>query len=352
MRILIIAPPWFPVPPTGYGGIEAVVALLADGLVAAGHDVTLLASGDSATAARQWSVHPVAPSRRIGDVQIELAHVLEGYRWAGLFDVIHDHSGLIGPALGSMTDVPVVHTLHGPWTDDNLAVYRRLAPPVSLVAISHDQGTRTPADVDISAIIHNAVDLNLHRFEPVKKDHLLFVGRANREKGPEVAIEVARRLDRPLVMALKINEPQEHRYFDEVVKPQLNGHDVEVLDRVTPAEKVELMGHARTVLFPIQWPEPFGLVPVEANACGTPVAAFANGAAPEVIAHGRSGYLAEPGDLDGLCAATEAAAMLDPYECRAHVEENFSPIHMVRRHLRLYLQCTGRRRPSAPSLAP
>lgn len=336
MRILVIAPPWFAVPPAGYGGIEQVVALLADGLVAEGHDVTLLAAGGSRTRAELWATFEEAPSARIGDPAVELIHVLAGYRRRDEFDVIHDHT-LTGVALAAMPGgPPVVHTLHGPWTPTMAALYRQLADRVNLVAISHDQAARTPAGIELAGTIHNGIDVDAYPFTEVKGKHLAYVGRANHDKGPELAVEVARRLGCPLKMAIKVNEPAEHEYFATHIAPCCDGVEVEVVPNAEVGVRNEMVATAAAVLFPVRWPEPFGLVPLEANACGTPVVAFAEGAVPEVVTHGVSGLVVPPGDLDALCAAVGRVGELDPAACRATVRARFDASRMVAGYAALY----------------
>jgi glycosyltransferase involved in cell wall biosynthesis len=346
MRVLQLAPPWFTVPPNGYGGVETVLALLVDGLTAAGHDVELVASGGSRTSGRLRTVYERPPSELLGDVATELGHVLDAYLDPGEVDLIHDHSGLIGPALGALTGgVPVVHTIHNPWTDANRRVYRRLAPHIGLVAVSHDQAARRPPEVELAGVVHNAIDLEVHPLNEHHDDYLLWVGRASPDKGPVDALEVARRLGRPLLMAMKVNQADEHNYFREVLQPAMVGVDVELRFDVGLREKVALMGRAACLLFPIRWPEPFGLVMLEAMSCGTPVLAYENGAAPEVIVDGRTGFLVPEGDLDGLCAAVGAAEGLRPLDCRTHVEQWFGPQRMVEGYLRIYERMLA---PAAP----
>lgn len=343
MRILQIAPPWFPVPPGGYGGIEQVVANLVDGLETAGHDVTLLASGDSTAGTERLALYARAPSPMLGDAVTEIMHLLEAYLDESLqrFDVIHDHT-LLGTILGAVaTGPPVVHTLHGPWSSRSAYLYGRLSRRVHLVAISEDQASRAPRHVPLAGMVHNGIDVDRFPYVREKGDHLAFVGRANPEKGPDVAIEVGRRMGVPLIMALKVNEPEECQYWEQVLAPLVRGADVDVHRSVTPDEKNEIMGTASVVLFPIQWPEPFGLVPIEANACGTPVVAYANGAAPEVIADGSSGYCVAPDGLDAFCEAVERARSLSPEECRANAEDRFSADLMVERYVEIYERVAG-----------
>jgi glycosyltransferase involved in cell wall biosynthesis len=339
LRILQLAPPWLPVPPTRYGGIEWVVAGLTDGLVDAGHEVTLVASGGSKTKAQLETVFADPPFERLGDTRIETIQALTAYRTRRRYDVIHDHTGAVGPALGSLSvGVPIVHTLHVPWLDTQIRLARLVAPPVRLVAISHDQANRAPADIPITAVVHNGIPVDRYPYAADKDDYLLFVGRANREKGPEVAIEVARRMGRRLVLAIKTNERNEQKYWHEVLKPLIarDPGTVEVVPNPDHDRKAELMASAAVVVVPIQWPEPFGLVMPEANACGTPVVAFDMGAAPEVIAHGKTGFVVPPGNVDAFCVAVEQTSDIRPHDCRAHVIEHFSVQRMVRGYERVY----------------
>jgi glycosyltransferase involved in cell wall biosynthesis len=332
MRILEIAPPWFTVPPTGYGGIEQVVAQLTDGLVQAGHDVTLLASGGSTSTATVQTVFDVPPSAELGSTCHELIHVVAGYRQRGDFDVIHDHSGFTGAAFGALLDgPPVVHTLHGPWVPEVEVFHRSIGNALHRVAISEDQRSRAPAGVTVGHMVHNGISLTEHPFraEPDADRHLAFVGRANVEKGPEVAVRVARLLGRHLKMAVKINEPAEQVYWDTHVAPVLVGADVEVVRNGTKQDAIDIMSGAEATLFPIAWPEPFGLVMVESMAVGTPVIAYAAGASLEVIDSGRTGVLVPPGDLDAFVAAVRTAGSFERAACRAHVVEHFSSAAMV-----------------------
>jgi glycosyltransferase involved in cell wall biosynthesis len=347
VRILQVAPPWFTVPPAGYGGTETVVSLLVEGLIDAGHEVHLLASAGSVTRAELRTVYQRPPAELLGDVATELGHVLAAYVDPGEVDLIHDHSGLVGPALGALADgPPVVHTLHSVWSAATRRVYGHLADRISLVAISEDQARRRPPGLRLAGVVHNAISLVDHpaQLEPVEGP-LTWIGRANPDKGPLDAIEVARRLGRPLVLAMKVNEAAEHVYYREVIEPALIGVDAEVRFDVKLPAKAELLGRSSCLLFPVRWPEPFGLVMLEAMACGTPVAAYANGAVPEVVVHGRTGVLVPEGDLDGLCDAVERAATLDRGACRAHVEARFSPSRMVADYLAIYDRVLHRRPP-------
>ena len=327
LRIGMVAPAWLEVPPTGYGGIERVVSVLTEGLVAAGHDVTLFAGSGSVTRARL--VTPLESSPPFGDpasVSDELYHSTAAFLRADEFDIVHDHTGM-GPALGALLNgrTPVVHTLHGQWTAPIRRFLALVHDRIRLVAISQAQRAANPR-LRYAGMVYNGIDLAAHPFHPAKEDFLIFVGRVSPEKRPEIAVEVARAAKLPLVMAIKRSEPAEHAYFDEVVAPLL-GEDVVVLDQPPHEVKVDLLGRARALLFPIDWPEPFGLVMTEAMACGTPVITCPLGAAPEVVANGITGFLCStPSQMvDAVAAATE----LRPEDCRARVEERFSAQAMV-----------------------
>jgi glycosyltransferase involved in cell wall biosynthesis len=335
MRIAVLSPVWFAVPPTGYGGIEWVVSLLADGLAAAGHDTTLFASGDSRTHAKLAAVFPVAPSAEIGRTQPELHHALSCYERAGDFDVINDHTGMLGAVLGGAVDTPVVHTVHGPLDGEPGQLYEsiaRVAPQVGLISISMNQRKPKP-DLPWIANCPNALDFSVYPCKPHRGDYLLFLGRMSPDKGAHRAIAVAMEAGLPLKLAGKMQDRKEIDYFEELVAPHLVG-DIEYLGEVSHGEKVELLQNARATLFPIEWEEPFGLVMVESMACGTPVVATRWGAVPEVIEDGRSGII-----VDGyreMPEALERADELDPLELRRFAEEHFSPERMVADYVAAY----------------
>jgi glycosyltransferase involved in cell wall biosynthesis len=330
LRIAILAPMWFPVPPTGYGGIELVVSLLADGLVDAGHEVTLFASGDSLTKANLSYIYEQAPSELIGRSLPEIRHALACYEGADEFDVINDHSGIPAAALGGVVQTPVLHTIHGPLdTHEAQHAYAAIAevsPGVGLISISENQRRPMP-DLPWVATVPNAIDLSIYPSKPHKGDYLLFIGRFSPDKGAHRAVAVAMELGLPLKMAGKNREPKEREYFSELVEPHLGHGGIEYLGEVSHGEKVELLQDARATLFPIEWEEPFGLVMIESMACGTPVIATRHGAVPEVIEHGVSGIIVE--NYRQMAGALEQADALDPDECRRYVEERFAPERMV-----------------------
>jgi glycosyltransferase involved in cell wall biosynthesis len=336
VRIAVLSPVWFPVPPSGYGGIEWIVALLADGLVEAGHDVTLFASGDSRTKAKLMYVYEQAPSQWIGRSFWELRHALACYTNADEFDVVNDHTGVSGIVLSALVDTPVVHTVHGPLDGEPGELYEQLGglvPNLHLISLSLNQRRPKP-ELPWLANCPNALDLSVYPCKPHTGDYLLFLGRMSPDKGCHRAIAVAMERELPLKIAGKMQEPKEEGYFAEFVEPHLGIHGIEYLGEVSHGRKVELLQDARATLFPIDWEEPFGLVMIESMACGTPVIATNRGAVPEVIDHGRSGIVVE--SYREMAAALEAADALDPLECRRYVEERFSPERMVDDYVRAY----------------
>jgi glycosyltransferase involved in cell wall biosynthesis len=343
LKIAVLAPPWFAVPPTGYGGIELVVSLLADGLAEAGHDVTLFASGDSLTKGKLSAVFPTAPSELIGRGLPDLRHALSCYERADEFDVINDHTGMLGATLGGLVDTPVLHTVHGPLdVPEPQEVYGRMAkvaPQVGLISISENQRRPMP-DLPWAATIPNAIDLSIYPCKPHRGDYLLFLGRLSPDKGAHRAVAVAIELGIPLKIAGKRREVKERQYFAEYVEPHV-GHGVEYLGEVTHGQKVELLQDARATLFPIEWEEPFGLVMIESMACGTPVIATRHGAVPEVIEDGRSGVIVD--SFRQMAGALEDADALDPIECRRYVEERFAPERMVEDYVAAYRAAIKRR---------
>ncbi len=342
MKIGMIAPPWFPLPPRRYGGIEFVVSLLTEGLVERGHEVTLFASGDSETGARLSAVFARAPFEQIEDgVHLEVAHSLEAYTMAREFDVIHDHDGVDSRVMGALVHrlvgTPVVATLHGPADPATQQMLSSLRHDLVFIAISEYQRQGFP-DLRFVATIPNAVDVEHQPFSAEKDDYFLFIGRMMPEKGADIAIEVARRLGRRLIMAGKVNEGPEREYFARAVEPYLT-NDIHFRGEVDHETKAELYKRARCTLFPIRWPEPFGLVMIESLACGTPVIAFRHGSVPEVIEHGRTGFIVDT--VDEMVAAARRIDEIDPAECRRAAEERFGRDAFVSAHERAYEKLVG-----------
>ena len=334
MRIALIAPPWYPVPPTGYGGIEWVVALLADGLTDRGHDVTLFAPSGSTTRARLVSpLGESPPPESIGNPWYEASHAVSAYEHGDEFDLLHDHTGPVGVSIGALTECPIVHTLHGPFTPEALMLYGRIARHLWFVAISESQRSLGPPDLRWAGVVYNGIATERYPYREDKEDFLFFLGRADEEKAPDLAVEAARRAGRRLVMCATRKNERERSYWAERVEPLL-GDDVEVYGECSHEQKADLLARATALLFPIQWPEPFGLVMTEAMACGTPVVAWRNGAVPEVIDDGVTGFVVE--SMDELVRAIGRVGELDPRAARARVEERFSAAAMVTGYERAY----------------
>ena len=328
MRVALLSPPWFAVPPDRYGGIESVVALLADGLVDAGHDVTLFSCAQSRTRARLLPLFDRPQSERIGDWGPEFRQILFCLRHASDFDVISDHTSPIALSIAANGKVPFAHTVHGPLDGELGQIYAEtcaVAQRAALISISQSQ--RAPqATLPWIANCANALDVRAYPFRATRGADLLFLGRLCADKGAHRAIAIADELGVPLKIAGKCREPAERAYFDEYIGPRLNER-IEYLGEVTHDEKVSLLQEARAVLFPIDWDEPFGLVMIEAMACGAPVVATRFGAVPEVIDDGATGVIVD--DWRQMAAAVAAASAIDPYEQRRVVERRFSRERMV-----------------------
>lgn len=339
LRIGILAPPWLSVPPPGYGGTESVIDRLARGLAAAGHEVRLWTTGDSTCPVRRGSVFATARSDLMGNGLIELQHEIEGYEWlAGQgCDVVHDHT-MIGP-FARTGRVPVITTNHGPFdVPETTTIYRRLAGEVPIVAISRDQASvAARLGIHVSHVIHHGIDVATVPEGDGRGDdrgpYVLFLGRMNPAKGIVEAIEVASATGTRLLIAAKMREPLERAFYDEIVAPRCRD-GVEFLGEVSSADKYRLLGGATALLNPIRWAEPFGLVMIEALATGTPVICTRRGAAPEIVRHGRTGFLCD--DRDSLVRAVRSADRLDRRECRADVARRFSVETMVARHVMAY----------------
>ncbi|MGH9188696.1 MAG: glycosyltransferase family 4 protein [Acidimicrobiales bacterium] len=335
MRIAIIAPPWAPIPPTLYGGIEQAVDAEARALVDAGHDVLLYTTGDSTCPVpRKWLL-PEAEGHRMGFTVPELRHVMAAYDEvlsAGTFDVVHDHT-VLGPVYAErFPDLPVVSTIHGPLHTELADIYSRIGGRVSLIAISHAQRKPAP-EVPIARVIHHGVDASRFPMGRGDGNYFVFVGRMSPDKGAHRAIRAAQKAGVRLLLAGKSREPWERAYFESEVEPYLSD-DIRYVGEVPHEEKLTLLAEARATLFPIRWNEPFGLVMIESLACGTPVLAFSEGAAPEVIEDGRTGYLCR-GESE-MAEAIHTVEAIDRGECRAAVEGYFSVDRMIREHLDLF----------------
>jgi len=318
----MVAPPWFALPPVGYGGTEAVVASLVDDLVKRGHEVTLIAAGPPGTrASRHITTYPEPPTEFLGSSPmpevIHAAQAAEAIEALDL-DLVHDHS-LAGPLLARSRDIPTLATIHGPALGDNGDYFAHLGDTVDLVSISRAQRADAP-HLNWVGTVYNAIDMSSFPFRDTKERDVLWMGRFCPEKGAHIAIAAARRAGRRIVLAGKLNEPAEKEFFDNEVRPLL-GSDAEYVGEADAALKRELYARSSCLVFPISWDEPFGMVMVEAMACGTPVVATRRGSVPEVVDDGRTGIIVD--DFDELPAAIARADGLEPWACRARVAARF-----------------------------
>ncbi len=322
MKIAMLAPPWIKIPPAGYGGIEWVVHYLTDELVDRGHDVTLFATGDSTTNATLSATFDKQMPDRIGETVFDVQQVSTCFRRAAEFDVIHDHSGFAAVAFAGFLQTPVIHTLHGPFTPVTCGFYQTFRDSAHFVSISDYQRSCCP-DLRHAGTVYNPIDINSwpYRDKEEKGDYLLAFGRLCADKGFHTAIEVAKRTGEKLVIAGAI-QPQSRDYYENVVRPQVDGEQITFVGEVNLTEKWNLFSKAKAFLFPIQWPEPFGLVMIEAMAAGTPVIAFPEGSVPEVVADGRTGFLVK--DTDEMVEALGMLDRINPADCREYVQEKFS----------------------------
>lgn len=341
MRIGLVAGPWIPIPPVTYGGIERVVDNLARGFVAAGHEVLLAAPSDSTCPVPLVAGMQDSAPHELGSTTSELSHVVRAYKSLGSVDIIHDHT-MAGPLyVHSPQGTPVVTTIHGPFNAHAVDIYGAIARRrAAIIAISRDQASHAP-EVPITRVIHHGMDVSSVPVGAGDGGYLCFVGRSCPDKGLLEAIVIAREAGMPLRIAVKMREPAELRYFHEVIEPLL-GPNEDFVGEVDDATKYRLMGGALAFLNPIQWSEPFGLVMIEALATGTPVIGTKIGSAPEIVDHGRTGFLGKTGDLARFAGA---AAGLDRAACRRVVAERFSVERMVGQHLRLFTELIESRMP-------
>ncbi|HEX6978735.1 MAG TPA: glycosyltransferase family 4 protein [Alphaproteobacteria bacterium] len=337
MKIAQIAPLYEAVPPKFYGGTERIVAHLADALVELGHDVTLFASADAATKARLVPVRDQAirldPQPLKSDLAAHLTQLHEVRRRAAQFDVLHFHVDMLHFPFFQDVAERTVTTLHGRLDMKDLdGVYKRW-PYYPLVSISQGQ-QRDLAFANWLGTVHHGLPTDLYRFSPqAEGGYLAFLGRISPEKRPDRAIAIARRTGIPLKIAAKV-DAADRTYWREAIEPQIDGKLIQYIGEINDAEKSAFLGHAQALLFPIDWPEPFGLVMIEAMACGTPVVAWDCGAVPEVIEDGVTGRIVS--SEEEAATAIWQIGQLDRRQVRRAFELRFSATVMARQYLALY----------------
>ena len=344
MRVALLAPPWIPVPPPGYGGTEQVIALLAAELIERGNEVTLFAAPGTESRAEVLS-----PLERPHPDEIQMSiyeadHVASAFARMDEadppFDVLHDNCGFTAFAFADRIDTPVLHTLHGPFTDETRPFYARHGHKARAVALSRYQAEQAPPELDVIAVIGNPIVVDDFPFRADNDDYVLWIGRVNPDKGPDRAIAAAREADVRIVLAGPV-QPGNEDFFGTNVEPHIDGDRVEYIGEVGE-EKSELYAGARACLMPIRWPEPFGLVMTEAMACGTPVIAFPEGSAPEIVLDGETGFVVD--DEHGMAEAIGRLGEIDPERCRASARDRFDVAAVAEAYEGAYEAVTSRPR--------
>lgn len=348
LRIAQLVLPWLPLPPPGYAGTERVVYNLTEGLVKKGHDVTLFSVGESKTSAHLEYVFEKALGLQ-SDVMktlkssfYPLIHVADCFEKQDQFDIVHSHAQFLALPFSAISKTPSVHTFHRIYrfpAQDDTDLVLRYGKKLNFTSISDSQ--RIPG-INFLATVYNGVDIN--KFKPVDnptRDYLFWAGRIVDKKGPLEAVQVAKKLNLKLIMAGNITEPD---YFDKYIKPEVDNQLIKLIGEASEDEMVKLFQNARMTLVPVKWNEPFGLIPVESMAVGTPVVAYANGGVRETIINGQTGFLVdEKSGVDELTNKTKEILDMskDEYnklnqQCRDHVRQNFSIEKMVDGYEKVY----------------
>jgi len=344
LRIGIIAPPWYRVPPEKYGGIELVVYNLVEELVKRGHDVTLFAAGDAKTSAK---LVPVVKRnlRQAGYPWIEYSYPLlnafNAISRSEKFDIIHSHVDEIALFFTKFTSTPILSTTHNPFDKrDNRKLPGRLAAydffyPHPLVSISKSQKKVAKIKGNFVGTVYNGINTSLYKFNPKPKDHFIWIARFGAHKGPVEAIRVARSAGIKLLLAGPVGR-EEKKFFETQVKPRLVPGQIKYVGEIGQKEKNEFFGSAQALLYPINWEEPFGLVMIEAQACGTPVIAFRRGSIPEIIEDGKTGFIVK--NIKEMAVAIKNINTIKREDCRKRVESLFSIEKMVSDYEKIYYE--------------
>ncbi len=341
MRIAQVAPLTESVPPRMYGGTERVVSYLTEELTRQGHDVTLYASGDSITSARLRAV--CERSLRLNTIPGDyLVHhtllIQQVFNEAHLYDILHFHIDFIHFPLSRLCRTPQLTTLHGRLDIPDLQKIYREFCEMPVVSISHAQRFPLPG-ANWRATVYNGISDQVCTFHPRAENYLAFLGRISPEKGIEDAIRIALLAGLELRIAAKV-DPVDKHYFNEVIKPLLKEPLITYIGEINEQEKNDFLGNARALLFPINWPEPFGLVMIEAMACGTPIVAYRRGSVPEVMRHGVTGFIVE--DVRGAVEAVHNIDSISRSECRNFFERRFSSAKMAEKYVHVYQRLCNR----------
>jgi glycosyltransferase involved in cell wall biosynthesis len=340
VKIAQVAPLYESVPPKYYGGTERVVSYLTEALVRHGHEVTLFASGDSVTRARLVAACPRAlrfDDRCVDPLAPHIVLLEHVAQQAGAFDLIHFHLDYVHFPLSVRCSTPQVTTLHGRLDLPELVPVYQTFPHMPLVSISDAQRTPLPW-LNWQGTVYHGLPEDLHTFRAAPGTYLAFLGRTAPEKGLDRAIAIAQRVGLPLKIAAKVDQA-DRAYFDAVIKPLLDHPLVEFLGELGPEDRDAFLGQAYALLFPIDWPEPFGLVMIEALASGTPVIAYRRGSVPEVLEDGVTGWIVE--GIEEAAQAVERVSRLSRQRCRQVFEERFSTRRMTQDYLQIYRRLLG-----------
>jgi glycosyltransferase involved in cell wall biosynthesis len=346
MKIAIVSPPWFKIPPEGYGGIEVLLYLLANRLVEKGHEVGLFTISTSKTKAKLLKIFDnemksyldATPSSFLN---MALTHSLFSYLEIkkAKYDIIHDHTWKEGLCSAIFMDIPTVHTIHSPIDDENRMFYSLFKgyPNIHFVTISNFQQTCLPG-LNYAGTVYDSIDFDKYPYSEQKEDFFFYIGRFNEQKAPHLACEVAKKLGYRLILAGKVHEEAERTYFDKYISPYLSDKIIFIGEvGHWSKEKMRLFSRGKAYLYPIQWDEPFGITMVEAMACGTPVVTLKKGSTSEVVAHGETGFVAE--DMDEFIEAVKNVDSISPEKCRSRAKKMFTSEVMVDNYERIYQKC-------------
>ncbi len=333
MRIAQIAPLWIPIPPITYGGTEFVVSLLTEELVKRGHQVTLFASGDSKTSAKLVPVWP----KSLWRAKLRTPHAVysllanEVIKRQHDFDVIHDHCEFYTAAFSKFLKTPIVSTIHHPIYEEMTILFKKF-PNINYVAISKNQRKTSPG-LNFSKTIYNGIPLKKYPYGSHAKNYLLWLSKIMPEKGLKEAVEVAKKCGEKLLIAGVIPKEEED-YFDYRIKPLIDGEQIQFVGAANFEKKIELFKNAKAFLFPVKRPEPFGLVAIEAMACGTPVITYKEGSMPELVKDGETGFLVK--NQEEMAKAIQKINQIKRIACRRRVKQKFALEKMVNKYEALY----------------
>ena len=357
MKIAQVAPLWFPLPPKTFGGTELVAYNLTEGLVKRGHQVTVFAAGDSRVSARLvagWPKHLI--KERMGgkvipwnNAHFPLLNFSQAFYQANKFDIIHIHenSALLSSFFVDLVKTPVITTLHdpfpGPKSKDRWATFNKFKKH-NYVCISQAHQKSTKLKLNVVGIVYNGINLENFKFQEKPRDYLVWLGRIDPVKGVAEAIKIAKKVGKKLILAGRVdrNSPIASRYFDQKIKPQLKRGKIEYLGEVNMQQKNNLLRDAFAFISPIQWEEPFGLVMIEAMACGTPVIAFNRGAVAEIVKDKKTGYVVK--NEREMITAIKKIDKIKRRDCREQVGKFFSVERMTLEYEKIYKKLIRRKR--------